>query len=158
MLRSNRIPLAILVSAIALIGVLLTVPRRVARAQNVCDAAALTGGYALAGSGTVYDNRGNLYFLASTGRLVLDGAGTLSGKDTFSGDGYLSRRTLTGKYSLNEDCTGSLEIQTNDNVTLHADLVVLNNAKEINFIQTDDGFIFSGSLKKQNQQNQENPQ
>jgi hypothetical protein len=122
-----------------------------AQDQTGCDATTITGGYGFNLKGFVYDSRGNSYLLASIGRLEADGNGALNGTDTFSFDGTIVKRKMTGTYTINSDCTGSASLQNSDNSTAHLDLVVVNNGKEINVIQTDPGFIFSGVLKRQNQ-------
>ena len=124
-------------------------------AQNGCDASSFVGGYGYALSGYAYDADGNLYILAAAGRMVSDGNGNLTGADTFSFDGTISRRTYVGSYSLNSDCTGSMTLQVTGGVgitgTAHGDIVAVSNAREINFIQTDANDVFSGVLKRQNQ-------
>ena len=127
---------------------------RTVHAQSACDASSLAGAYGYGLSGYIYDAQGNLYFAASAGRLVADGNGVLAGADTVSVDGTIARRKYTGSYSMNGDCTGSMVMQiTTDSGSgvAHADIVAVNNAREINFIQTDATFVFSGLLKRQNQ-------
>ena len=69
---------------------------RAVHAQNACDASSFEGGYGYALSGYSYDAQGNLYILAGAGRMVADGKGGVTGADTFSLDGTISRRTYTG--------------------------------------------------------------
>jgi hypothetical protein len=129
-------------------------PVRTVHAQSGCDASTLSGAYGYNLTGYVYDSQGYSYFLASAGRLVPDGGGGLSGTETLSFDGTIVHRTYTGTYTMNDDCTGSMVWQVtqgNSTVTVHADIVAVNNAREINFVQTDQPFIFSGVFKKQTQ-------
>ena len=84
--------------------------------------------------------------------MVADGKGGVTGTDTFSLDGTIAHRTYTGTYSMNEDCTGSIVLQVTaggTSATGHGDIVAVNNAREINFIQTDPNIIFSGVFKRQ---------
>ena len=125
---------------------------RAVHAQNACDASSFEGGYGYALSGYSYDAQGNLYVLAGAGRMVADGKGGVTGADTFSLDGTISRRTYTGTYSMNADCTGSMVLQVPGTTgAAHGDIVAVNNAREINFIQTDPNVIFSGVFKRQTQ-------
>ena len=123
-------------------------------AQSACDAGSFLGGYGYALSGYVYDPQGNVLLLASAGRLVADGRGSVTGADTSSQDGTIVHRTYTGTYSMNGDCTGSITLQTaTGGVTAigHGDIVAVNNAREINFVQTDSNYVFSGVFTRQNQ-------
>jgi len=121
-------------------------------AQNACDASSFLGGYGYALSGYSYDVQGNIYILAGAGRMVVDGKGGVTGTDTFSLDGTIAHRTYTGTYSMNDDCTGSIVLQVTaggTSATSHGDIVAVNNAREINFIQTDPNVILSGAFKRQ---------
>jgi hypothetical protein len=127
---------------------------RTVHAQSGCDATTLSGAYGYNLSGFAYDVQGNFYTLASTGRIVPDGAGSLAGSETFSVDGNIVRRNYTGTYTVNADCTGSMVWQVaqgNSNSTVHADFVAVNNAREIDVIETDTDVIFNGVFKKQTQ-------
>jgi len=122
---------------------------RAVQAQAGCTAFSLSGPYGYALSGSAYDTAGNLGFFAGTGRIVFDGNGTITtGADTFSNDGTIMRRTYTGTYSIKQDCTGSMVLQAPGG-TGHGDIVLVNNGKEVNFVQTDNNFIFSGIFKAQ---------
>ena len=123
-------------------------------AQGGCDATSLNGAYGYNLSGFAYDVQGNFYTLAAIGRMTPDGNGGLSGAETFSLDGNILHRTYTGTYTVNSDCTGSMVLQVSQGSatsTTHADLVAVNNSKEVKFIQTDTNVIFSGTLTKQTQ-------
>ncbi len=126
----------------------------IAHAQSACDASTFTGAYGYSESGSAYDSQGNFYVLASTGRLVADGNGGLTGTETLSFDGTIVRRQYTGTYTMTGDCLGSITLQitpSNPATTLHGDIVAVNNARQINFVQTDPNFVFSGVLTRQNQ-------
>lgn len=103
-------------------------------------------------TGYVYDRQGYVYYLASVGVATSDGAGNLTGSETMSFDGTVLKRKYTGTYTINADCTGSVTLQYADNSVLHGDIVILNDAKEVNLVQTDSAFVFSGVLKKQRTQ------
>jgi hypothetical protein len=125
-----------------------------AQSAQTCDATAFSGGYGYGFNGFAYDSQGNLYILAATGRMVFDGAGNVSGADSYSADGTVGKRTYTGTYTVNSDCTGSMTLQFNSGdptIGAHSNVVAVNNAKEINIIETDTNFILSGTLKKQTQ-------
>lgn len=122
-------------------------------AQSACDASSFTGAYGYSLSGAAYDAQGNYYALASVGRIVPDGSGSFTGSDTFSFDGSIVQRKYTGTYTIKDDCTGSIILQTQSGtttITNHADIVAVDGGREMNLIQTDANYIFSGVLKRQN--------
>ena len=122
-------------------------------AQNACDASSLSGAYGYTLSGFAYDAQFNSYILASVGRLVADGAGNFTGADSFNFDGSPVQRKYTGTYTIKDDCTGSLILQTQsgtNTITNHFDFVTMNGGREVNLVQMDTNFIFSGVMKRQN--------
>ncbi len=137
---------------VAAAGLFLVKPRPV-KAQSGCDATSLSGAFGYALTGAVYDQSGNLYYLAANGRLSADGNGALTGADTLSLDGSIVKRKYTGTYTLNSDCTGSAQLQISDGTSLgkgaNLDLVVADSGKQVNLIQTDGSFVFSGTGRKQ---------
>ena len=126
----------------------------VAHAQAACDATTFTGAYGYAESGYAYDIQGNTYILAATGRMVADGNGGLTGTETLSFDGTIVRRQYTGTYTMTGECAGTVTLQfasANSGAPIHGDIVAVNNARQINFVQTDPNFVFSGVLTRQSQ-------
>ena len=148
----------LLAAVISICGIFLAIHLNrapVAHAQSACDASTFTGAYGYTESGYAYDVQGNIYILASTGRMVADGNGGLTGSETSSLDGTIVRRQYTGTYTMTGDCVGSVTLQfASANATagaIHGDIVAVNNARQINFVQTDANFVFSGVLTRQNQ-------
>ncbi|MBI3679139.1 MAG: hypothetical protein HY235_01845 [Acidobacteria bacterium] len=112
-----------------------------------CSNKTVRGVYTFANSGTAIVD-GNLYFFAAAGKLTADGEGNLEGKDTASTNGRIERRSFTGTYTVNEDCTGSVRMRVQGFVA-GFDVVVAVDGKELQFIQTDPGVIISGTAKRQ---------
>ena len=150
MRRFSLLRVVVVLVAVLLLTAVFTGRKAVLHAQSGCDATTLNASYASSLTGSLYDNQYNVYLLASAGRLAFDGAGNITGADTFNFDGTSSKRTITGTYTMNADCTGSLAFQGSDKSSLHADFVTADNAKEIHLVETDAGVILSGNLKKQN--------
>lgn len=146
---------AFVAGLIVLTGILVThsvTSTRSVHAQTGCDLSSFSGAYGYKLDGTVYDNQGNLYFIASAGRVVADGSGGLTGSDTYSFDGTIGKRTYTGTYTMNADCTGSATLQLtigNSTGSVHGDIVAVDGAREIEFVETDTNYILSGTFKKQ---------
>ncbi len=115
-----------------------------------CDASSLKGAFGYRFSGFVYDNLGYMYILNAVGRMVSDGAGNLTGSDTYSFDGNVGKRQYTGTYTINEDCTGSLTLTPGSGSAFHADIVIVNNGNEVEVVQSDASYIVSGTMKMQN--------
>jgi hypothetical protein len=117
-----------------------------------CDATAFKGAFGYSLTGSVYDSRGYVYLIGAAGRMVSDGAGTLTGADTVSFDGSIAKRQYTGTYTVNSDCTGSLSFKDANGTATNFDFVLANDGKEVNLVQTDPSWIVTATLKKQVQQ------
>ena len=147
----------LLLGAISLFGIFLTnhlTRAPIAYAQTACDATTFTGAYGYTESGYAYDIQGNTYILAATGRMVADGSGGITGTETLSFDGTIIRRQYTGTYTMTGECVGAVTLQfasASAGGTIHGDIVAVNNARQINFVQTDPNFVYSGVLTRQNQ-------
>jgi len=128
-----------------------------AQAQS-CDASSLKGSFVFQMRGITYDQSyygTSTYQLTTVGQLTSDGAGNLAGKDTFNYDGTLARRTVTGTYAVNEDCTGSVTV-TGDfkygsetyKLEFNADFYMVS-PDEFELTTIDGGFVMTGTLKRQ---------
>jgi hypothetical protein len=144
---------------VALIGVIAaagylamrTTTHVAAQAASGCDVTSMNSAYGFVQSGFSYDSNGYLYVMAGNGRVAGDGNGNLTGADTLNYDGTVYRRTFTGTYTINSDCTGTVALTFSDKTTMHADIVVTNDGKEIAYNGTDTDFIYSGTWKRLNQ-------
>ena len=87
----------VVLAAVILLAVVLVTQNgaklRTVHAQSGCDVTSLNGAYGYNLNGYAYDNAGNLYLIASSGRLVADGNGGVTGADTYSFDGSIGKRT-----------------------------------------------------------------
>jgi hypothetical protein len=119
---------------------------------GACDLTSFNGAFGYSLSGSVYDTRGYVYLIGAAGRMTSDGAGNLTGADTYSFDGNVAKRQYTGTYTVESDCTGSVTLTTPNGNSTHFDFVLVNDGKEVSLVQSDSGWIVTGSLKKQTQQ------
>lgn len=109
----------------------------------------LRGGYGFNGTG--------LFFVAPTvsvpnaavGRLVFDGAGNVTGNITNSFNGEIFRLPSNGTYTVNADCTGTLNITLLNGFVITNDIVIVDEGKEVDVIQTNPGTAFTAVLKRQ---------
>jgi hypothetical protein len=122
----------------------------VVHAQSAgCDVTSLKDAYGYSLSGTAYDSSYYTYLFTAAGRLVSDGAGNITAADTMSMDGTTVRRAITGTYTVNADCTGSVTF-ANSSLNQHFDFVITDNLKEVDMVMTDDGFMLTGKMRQQN--------
>jgi hypothetical protein len=117
-------------ACLALGGLLLLSP--IARgAQEQCSAAKLRGHYVFTGQGT------NLHY----GAFDFDGAGKFQGKQTSlrSKTPLHQREALSGTYTLDADCTGTMILEGQLGGTAHWDIFVTGDGKKGRMIRTDSG-------------------
>jgi hypothetical protein len=142
--------------AFALTGILLASGSILkVRAGSGFDNSSLSGTYGFANTGllpnvshptkiTNYDP------VASAGSWNFHGDGTFDASDTVAYDGQVIPRTYSGTYSINSDGSGSAQFLTpNTGVTHTRNLEIVNQGNTVEYIQTDDGIVGSGSLIKQ---------
>lgn len=109
-----------------------------ARAQGPgCSYTLAAGKYSNSMSGTL----GGVGPYAAVEVLTADSAGNLSGKQTSSLNGAIVRATLTGTYTVNADCTGTVSFSRFDDYnnllgTGTLDLVWDDNMREVRFLIT----------------------
>src|SRR5438128_16329 len=72
-----------------------------------------------------------------------------TGSDTVSKDGTIGHRTLTGTFTVNANCSGSAKLQFSDGSATSMDLVLGNGGQAINFIDTDNNVIVTGTATAQ---------
>ena len=152
---------AILALAVAGASLTLSLGSRAAQVVHAdstpttCDATTLNGAYGYTLSGYAYDANYNIYISAAVGRFVADGNGGVTGSDSMNFDSSIFKRKITGTYTINSDCTGSVTLTyddgTNKAQTVHGDIIAVNNGKEVNFAQTDAPFMVTAVMKKVNQ-------
>ncbi len=98
-------------------------------AQEACSAEKLQGRYVFTGQGS------NLHY----GAFDFDGAGKFLGKQTSLRHAVAQRETLSGTYTLDADCTGTMTLQGQPGGTAHWDVFVTADGKKGRMIRTDSG-------------------
>lgn len=111
---------------------------------RACTLGGLRGSYGVKLSGSVV----GLGPIAEIGAVTFDGAGNFTGALTASFNGQIVPRTALGTTTLNADCSGSFTVNLTPGGTIHLNLVVVDEGKEIFFVGADQGTIFSGTLKR----------
>jgi hypothetical protein len=100
--------------------------------------ATLRGTYVSHGTGTIV----GVGPVSAVGTITYDGKGNSSNTFTVSLNGAISRGvTVTGPYTVNPDCTGSLA----QSDSTHYDFVVAPDGSRFDWIETDGGTVISGT-------------
>jgi hypothetical protein len=141
------VPITTFGIVLAVSFVLGTVPS--ARAQDhQCSNASLSGSFGLTGTGTIFNPSASVF--AQVGRQTFDGNGNTDAAATTSINGVSFPVTITGTYTVNRDCTGSLTLHVSPvDIIVHADLVIDSGGAEFRAIVTDPGSTVTYASKKQ---------
>ena len=126
-----------------------------ARGQG-CTNAILKGGYGAGTTGLINSSSNpndvvitTFVPFAEAVHFIFDGAGNISGTSTADYGGSSFPVVFTGSYAVNSNCTGNMTIDAGVNGIIHRDLVLVDGGKEVDFVDTDPGFVIAGSMKKQ---------
>ena len=113
----------------------------VVRADGGCSLASLNGPYATEGHGTIV---GSLPGFPPPpfpfGEVVLDhfnGAGSFFGNASVNAGGVALVVPVTGTYTVNSDCTGTITVNTSLGLTLHNSIVVIGGGQRFIATETD---------------------
>jgi len=80
--------------------------------------------------------------------LVFDGKGNITGREIFSVDGVISESQVTGTYTQNADCTGTVQITPAGSATTNFNTVVVNGGKQLLFIEIDNNTLVTGTAQE----------
>jgi hypothetical protein len=120
-------------------------PEGAAAKPSTCSNRSVSGDYGFVVNGT---NVG-AGVVASVGQVSADGRGNLVGSDTTSVNGVIVRRTLTGTYTVDPDCSGELTFTDSFGLSTHLDFVLVADLQQVNFIQTDASTVTTGIARKE---------
>jgi hypothetical protein len=81
-------------------------------------------------------------------QVILDGNGNVSGNGTFTVNGATFMAPISGTYTENTNCTGTLKITPSGHSTLNFFFVAVNNAKEILLVETDANTVVAGNMQQ----------
>ena len=111
-----------------------------------CSDASFKGTYGASCEGTIV----GVGPLAVVSVLTADGNGNISGVETLSVNGVItSGVSLTGTYSVDADCTGSIVTTAPDGAVTDHDFVLDDNKKEFRLMPTETGFVAVCIFRKQ---------
>jgi hypothetical protein len=112
-----------------------------------CSARTLKGPYGIKYDGSTA--AGDRY--ASVTLITFDGEGQFDGHDVFSLNGTFIRRTFSGPYTVNADCTGSLvfiSFTTNPPHEARGEFVIVDGGQEFFLIDVEAGVIATAVGKR----------
>jgi hypothetical protein len=121
----------------------------ISAAQQQCSTATLQGQFVFTGRGFIEAAEPGIQRV-HYGIFVFDGAGKLTGKQSSSRGGKIGREKLQGTYSLEADCTGTMEfgLVPNHGGQTHWDLYVSEDHKKGHIIRMDEGSMAVRSFEK----------
>jgi hypothetical protein len=108
---------------------------------GVCSNARVAGDWGYTKTGTLFLPTGAAVPFATTGKLVLEEDGTLSGVNAGSVNGMVSNDLLKGTFQINADCTGAATVEVYDQSgallrTIGMALVVDDDIRELRGLVT----------------------
>lgn len=122
----------------------------VAMAQEHCSTQTLNGQYIFEGRGFIEPGDPGVQRVHS-GVLVFDGAGNVSGKQSSSRGGKISRDKLQGTYALDADCSGTATFGSVAKLgsQIHWDLYVTRDGKRAHMVRMDNGSMAVRTFQKE---------
>jgi len=141
-MTSSTIAKTFTIAAIAALAVCIA---PTASAQNLgCSNASLNGTYAYTGSGTIVTPAALAGPFAEVGTQTFDGQGHTTATATASQGGTILQFTITGTYTVNPNCTGTLTLQVAPiGITVPVSIVIDNNWNEFQAIETSPGVVIT---------------
>ncbi len=144
-----RPSVAILLSAMLLAGL---APAAHAQGENTgCSLSTLKGAYSVQGQGTIVAQLPGFpappFPFAEVAIDFLDGAGNISGKFTANVNGVAIPGTVSGTYTVNSDCTGTISMQSNSGIPINKSFVVVR-AGGLRLVQTDSYLVITRTMEK----------
>ncbi len=108
-----------------------------------CSTSMVKGTYFYILAGTVSSGgQGEPY--AELGELVADGSGGVSGKSFTNLNGHAETYSLVGTYSVQSNCTGSMTVRANSQLTNALTFQVINNAQAMIVAISNAGEVVTG--------------
>ncbi len=124
----------------------------VASAQLACSGATLRGTFAYTSTGFITAPASLAGPVAELGTQTFDAAGNTTATATLSQNGNITPVSITGTYTVNADCTGTMTLQVSipgiPAFPLHVSFVMDDNGKEFQGMETDAGLVVTRIARK----------
>jgi hypothetical protein len=112
--------------------------------KSTCTAAAINGAFGFQGGGVT----SSLAPIAFSGQAILDGVSVVTGTETYTEDGTVSNEPLSGTYTVNSNCTGTITL-TFTHSTSTINFVIVDGDQSALEISTNSGNIVTTTAAKQ---------
>jgi hypothetical protein len=120
-----------------------------AHALSQCGLDTVAGSYAYNFSGFISLSATQVLPASAAGKITFDGRGHVSGTQTRSVAGSSLDETLSGTYTANPDCSGSLTLNVEPDTRVSTVKVVwANNTNDVYLVFTTPGFTMTGTGKR----------
>ena len=114
-----------------------------------CNLHSLNGSYGLTVAGQNIFPPSTSIPIATVGIVDFDGDGSLSGNVTTSFGGNVGSVAITGTYTMESNCTGTFGVVFPNGFAISHSFVLVDEGKEMLFIQTDQGSVNTGKARRQ---------
>jgi hypothetical protein len=119
-------------------------------ADKGCTNLSLQGTFAYTSTGSIASPPEIAGPIAEVGTQVFDGKGGTTATATISSNGSMTQLVITGTYTLNADCTGTMALQVSPfNITVHVLFVMDTSLNGFQAMETDDGLIITRVARSQ---------
>jgi hypothetical protein len=140
--------------ALATVLILGIAPQAQAGDGKGCSNATLTGTFVFTASGFLVAPPQFAGPFAGVGTQTFDGNGGTHATETVSQNGNILKVTITGTYTVNPDCTGSMTLNISSqnppvSLTDHISFAIVDSGAGFQAIQTDPGVVVTGTGRKQ---------
>src|ERR1700678_2576332 len=143
-MRSSTIANTFTIAAVTALALSIAPTANAQVAQRGCSNASLIGTYAYTGAGTIVSPAAIAGPFAEVGMQTFDGQGHTTATATASQGGNILQFTITGTYTVNPDCTGTLTLQVAPiGITVPVFIVIDNNWNEFQAIETSPGVVIT---------------
>jgi hypothetical protein len=114
-----------------------------------CSVHSLVGNFGLTVTGQNILPPSTAIPIATVGVVNFDGEGALSGNVTTSFGGNVGNVSITGTYTMQSNCTGTFGVVFDNGFVISNSFVLVDEGREMLFIQTDQGTINTGKARRQ---------
>jgi hypothetical protein len=112
---------------------------------SACRNADLRDNWVIQASGDNITTGGSF---SQVGKLRFNGEGSVAGTTGSSLNGVIVRHTVSGTYSVREDCTLSISLTDENGVATHIFGTFFGDGSEFTFIDSDEGVVIPGGARQ----------
>jgi hypothetical protein len=140
-------------SVVTIVALLLGISSAAVAENKSCSNNTLKGSFAFTSTGTLLDTYAPPPFagpFAEVGVQAFDGSGGTAATATLSSNGNIVSVTVTGTYSVNPDCTGTMTLNVSPfNSVIHLSFAIDRHGNGFQAIETEPGLIITRVARRQ---------